>query len=45
VIFSGNLTTAKLDMPLLLSVAEMLRGRGELLLAGPLAAGGGSFTA
>ena len=45
VIFSGNLTTAKLDMPLLRSVAEALRGRGELLLAGPLAAGGGSFTA
>ncbi len=45
VIFSGNLTTAKLDMPLLVSVAEALRGRGELLLAGPLAAGGGSFTA
>ncbi|RKR89883.1 hypothetical protein BDK92_4242 [Micromonospora pisi] len=45
VIFSGNLTTAKLDMPLLESVATALRGRGELLLAGPLAAGGGSFTA
>lgn len=45
VIFSGNLTMAKLDMPLLVSVAKALRGRGELLLAGPLAAGGGSFTA
>jgi hypothetical protein len=45
VIFSGNLTTAKLDMPLLESVAKALQGRGELLLAGPLAAGGGSFTA
>lgn len=45
VIFSGNLTTAKLDMPLLRSVAVALRGRGDLLLAGPLAAGGGSFTA
>ncbi|UWP83033.1 glycosyl transferase family 1 [Dactylosporangium fulvum] len=44
-IFSGNLTTAKLDMPLLESVARALQGRGELLLAGPLAAGGGSFTA
>jgi hypothetical protein len=45
VIFSGNLTTAKLDVPLLESVAAALRGRGELLLAGPLAAGGGSFAA
>ncbi|MFI5891232.1 glycosyl transferase family 1 [Actinoplanes sp. NPDC051513] len=45
VIFSGNLTTAKLDMPLLVSLAKALHGRGELLLAGPLAAGGGSFTA
>jgi hypothetical protein len=44
-IFSGNLTTAKLDLPLLESVATAVRGRGELLLAGPLAAGGGSFTA
>jgi teichuronic acid biosynthesis glycosyltransferase TuaH len=44
-IFSGNLTTAKLDVPLLESVARALQGRGELLLAGPLAAGGGSFTA
>jgi teichuronic acid biosynthesis glycosyltransferase TuaH len=44
-IFSGNLTTAKLDMALLESVAAALQGRGgELLLAGPLAAGGGSFT-
>ncbi|MER7275130.1 glycosyl transferase family 1 [Dactylosporangium sp. NPDC000244] len=43
-IFSGNLTTAKLDVPLLESAARALRGRGELLLAGPLAAGGGSFT-
>ena len=44
-IFSGNLTTAKLDMPLLETVAKALQGHGELLLAGPLAAGGGSFTA
>jgi hypothetical protein len=45
VIFSGNLTTAKVDVALLESVATALRGHGELLLAGPLAAGGGSFTA
>ncbi|GGM21933.1 glycosyl transferase [Micromonospora sonchi] len=43
VLFSGNLTVHKLDLRLLESVAAALRGRGELLLAGPLAAGGGSF--
>ncbi|RIV36822.1 glycosyltransferase [Micromonospora radicis] len=43
VLFSGNLTVHKLDLRLLESVATALRGRGELLLAGPLAAGGGSF--
>lgn len=45
VIFAGNLTTAKLDVALLEAVAATLEGRGELLLAGPLAAGGGSFSA
>ncbi|MFI7430424.1 glycosyl transferase family 1 [Micromonospora sp. NPDC049836] len=45
VLFSGNLTVHKLDMRLLESVATALRGHGELLLAGPLAAGGGSFDA
>ncbi|MEU5912808.1 glycosyltransferase [Micromonospora sp. NPDC047527] len=45
VLFSGNLTPHKLDLPLLESIARAVRGRGELLLAGPLAAGGGSFDA
>ncbi|MEV0427128.1 glycosyl transferase family 1 [Micromonospora sp. NPDC050495] len=45
VLFSGNLTVHKLDVGLLESVATALRGHGELLLAGPLAAGGGSFDA
>ncbi|WBB70641.1 glycosyl transferase family 1 [Micromonospora sp. WMMD812] len=45
VLFSGNLTVHKLDLPLLESIAIALRGHGELLLAGPLAAGGGSFDA
>jgi hypothetical protein len=45
VLFSGNLTASKLDVALLADVARALRGRGELLLAGPLAAGGGDFTA
>ncbi|NJP32134.1 glycosyltransferase family 1 protein [Micromonospora sp. HSS6-12] len=45
VLFSGNLTVYKLDMRILESIATALRGRGELLLAGPLAAGGGSFDA
>ncbi|WP_330464110.1 glycosyltransferase [Micromonospora zamorensis] len=45
VLFSGNLTVHKLDMPILEAVATAVRGRGELLLAGPLAAGGGSFDA
>ncbi|MFU8852575.1 glycosyl transferase family 1 [Micromonospora sp. SL1-18] len=44
-LFSGNLTVHKLDLRLLESTAAALRGRGELLLAGPLAAGGGSFDA
>ncbi|MFE9691461.1 glycosyltransferase [Micromonospora sp. NPDC005806] len=44
-LFSGNLTVHKLDMRLLESIATALRGHGELLLAGPLAAGGGSFDA
>jgi len=45
VLFSGNLTIHKLDVDLLEAVARALQGRGELLLAGPLAAGGGSFDA
>ncbi|MFY1650562.1 glycosyl transferase family 1 [Solwaraspora sp. WMMB762] len=46
VIFSGNLTTAKLDVALLERVgATVGELGGELILAGPLAAGGGSFTA
>ena len=45
VLFSGNLTVHKLDLRLLESVATALSGRAELLLAGPLAAGGGSFDA
>ncbi|WP_144056875.1 glycosyltransferase [Micromonospora lupini] len=45
VLFSGNLTVHKLDLRLLESIAAAVRGKGELLLAGPLAAGGGSFDA
>ncbi|KAB1949681.1 glycosyltransferase family 1 protein [Micromonospora sp. ALFpr18c] len=45
VLFSGNLTVHKLDLRLLEAIATAVRGRGELLLAGPLAAGGGSFDA
>lgn len=43
VLFSGNLTVHKLDVALLESIAVAVRGHGELLLAGPLAAGGGAF--
>lgn len=43
VLFSGNLTVHKLDVALLESIAAALPGHGELLLAGPLAAGGGTF--
>ncbi|GIG91371.1 glycosyl transferase [Plantactinospora endophytica] len=42
-LFAGNLSPHKLDYPLLRALAEGLRGRGELLLAGPVAAGGGGF--
>lgn len=42
-IFAGNLSPHKLDVELLRALAAALRGRGELLLAGPLAAGGGGF--
>ncbi|GAA4451823.1 glycosyltransferase [Phytohabitans houttuyneae] len=42
-IFAGNLSPHKLDFPLLRALAEALRGQGELLLAGPVAAGGGGF--
>jgi hypothetical protein len=38
VLFAGNLTAAKLDVPLLESVATALRGEAELVLAGPVAA-------
>jgi len=45
-LFSGNLTVHKLDMPVLEATATALReAGGELVLAGPLAAGGGSFDA
>jgi teichuronic acid biosynthesis glycosyltransferase TuaH len=43
VLFSGNLTVHKLDVALLERIATVIRGHGELLLAGPLAAGGGGF--
>ena len=42
-IFAGNLSPHKLDFDLLRRLAGALRGRGELLLAGPVAAGGGEF--
>ncbi|MFY1670460.1 glycosyl transferase family 1 [Plantactinospora sp. WMMB334] len=42
-LFAGNLSPHKLDVALLRALARGLRGRGELLLAGPLAAGGGGF--
>lgn len=42
-LFAGNLSPHKLDFDLLCTVATGLRGRGELLLAGPVAAGGGGF--
>ncbi len=45
VLFSGNLTLHKLDLEVLRSVAMSLQGKGRLLLAGPLSAGGGDFTA
>jgi hypothetical protein len=43
ILFAGNLSPHKLDVALLESVAEAVRGRAELILAGPVAAGGGSF--
>jgi hypothetical protein len=45
VLFAGNLTPHKLDTELLAGLAAALRGRGQLLLAGPVAAGGGSYEA
>lgn len=42
-IFAGNLSPHKLDFELLHTLAASLRDRGELLLAGPIAAGGGGF--
>jgi glycosyltransferase involved in cell wall biosynthesis len=42
-LFAGNLTPHKLDFDLLRALAVALQGRGELLLAGPVAAGGGGF--
>jgi teichuronic acid biosynthesis glycosyltransferase TuaH len=43
VLFAGNLTVHKLDPALLEAVATAVRGTGELLLAGPIDAGGGDF--
>ncbi|WFF03197.1 glycosyltransferase [Micromonospora sp. WMMD964] len=42
-LFAGNLTPHKLDFELLRTLATALKGRGELLLAGPIAAGGGGY--
>ncbi|MEO3748136.1 glycosyltransferase [Plantactinospora sp. B5E13] len=42
-LFAGNLSPHKLDFALLRALAVALRGEGELLLAGPVAAGGGGF--
>jgi teichuronic acid biosynthesis glycosyltransferase TuaH len=42
-VFAGNLSPHKLDVELLRALAGALRGRGELTLAGPVAAGGGGF--
>ncbi|MEU1396122.1 glycosyl transferase family 1 [Micromonospora zamorensis] len=42
-LFAGNLTPHKLDFELLRMLATALQGHGELLLAGPIAAGGGGF--
>ncbi|MET8123563.1 glycosyl transferase family 1 [Micromonospora sp. NPDC005189] len=42
-LFAGNLTPHKLDFELLRTLATALQGHGELLLAGPIAAGGGGF--
>jgi glycosyltransferase involved in cell wall biosynthesis len=43
VLFAGNLSPHKLDVALLESIAQSLRGQADLLLAGPLGAGGGDF--
>jgi glycosyltransferase involved in cell wall biosynthesis len=45
VLFAGNLSPHKLDVEVLEAVARAVRGRAELLLVGPMAAGGGSFDA
>ncbi|WP_250037908.1 glycosyltransferase [Paractinoplanes maris] len=45
VVFGGNLSPHKIDMDVLRTVAEAVRGRARLVLAGPVAAGGGSFEA
>jgi teichuronic acid biosynthesis glycosyltransferase TuaH len=42
-LFAGNLSPHKIDVDLLKALVSGLRGRGELLLAGPVAAGGGSY--
>ncbi|WP_433293056.1 glycosyl transferase family 1 [Actinoplanes sp. CA-030573] len=42
-LFAGNLTPHKLDFELLRELTIALRGRGDMLLAGPVAAGGGGF--
>ena len=43
VLFAGNLSPHKLDVALLEAIAKSVHGRAELLLAGPVAAGGGDF--
>jgi glycosyltransferase involved in cell wall biosynthesis len=43
VLFAGNLSPHKLDVALLEAIAKTVQGRAELLLAGPMAAGGGDF--
>lgn len=42
-VFAGNLTPHKIDFELLRTLARALQGRADLLLAGPVAAGGGGF--
>lgn len=42
-LFAGNLSPHKLDFELLRALTTALQGHGELLLAGPIAAGGGGF--
>jgi hypothetical protein len=39
VLFAGNLSVHKLDVPLLEAIARKMQGQGELLLAGPIGGG------